>query len=81
MEESFEDFAMKLRVVLTPESDGGYSAEVPSLPGCFSEGDTRSEALANIRDAAVLWLEAQHEIRRLRNGIVESQELCEVIEL
>ena len=42
---------MKLRVVLYEEEDGGYSAEVPALPGCFSEGDTLEEALANVKEA------------------------------
>jgi antitoxin HicB len=38
-------------VVLHPDEDGGYWVEVPSLPGCISEGDTRDEALENIKDA------------------------------
>jgi len=49
---------MKLRVVLEPSEDGGYAAYVPSLPGCISEGDTREEALENIREAIDLYLEA-----------------------
>jgi predicted RNase H-like HicB family nuclease len=40
-----------LEVVLTPETGGGYSAVVPNLPGCVSEGDTVEEALANVKDA------------------------------
>lgn len=39
------------QVILIPDETGGYTVEVPSLPGCFSEGDTREEALANIQDA------------------------------
>jgi antitoxin HicB len=38
-------------VILHPEEDGGYWVEVPSLPGCISEGNTRDEALENIKDA------------------------------
>jgi antitoxin HicB len=38
-------------VILHPEEDGGYWVEVPSLPGCISEGDTKDEALENIKDA------------------------------
>ena len=49
---------MKLRVVLEPSEDGGYTVYVPSLPGCISEGDTREEALENIREAIDLYLEA-----------------------
>jgi antitoxin HicB len=46
-----------LKVVFIPETEGGFSAAVPALPGCFSEGDTLDEVRANIREAAALWLE------------------------
>ncbi len=52
---------MKLKVLLRPETVGGYSVSVPALPGCFSQGETRDEALANIREAAELWLEVAAE--------------------
>ena len=48
---------MRLRVMLEPSDEGGYTAIVPALPGCISEGDTREEALANIREAIQLYLE------------------------
>ncbi len=48
---------MKLKVVLEPSEDSGYTVYVPSLPGCISEGDTIEEALANIREAIELYLE------------------------
>jgi predicted RNase H-like HicB family nuclease len=48
---------MKLIVILEPSEEGGFTAIVPSLPGCISEGDTREEALANIREAIALYLE------------------------
>lgn len=48
---------MKLSVVLERSDEGGYSAFVPSLPGCISEGDTKEEALANIKEAIELYLE------------------------
>ena len=48
---------MKLKVVLEPSEEGGYTVYVPSLPGCISEGDTREEALGNIREAIELYLE------------------------
>ncbi|MDD3622675.1 MAG: type II toxin-antitoxin system HicB family antitoxin, partial [Methanofollis sp.] len=37
--------------------EGGYTVYVPSLPGCISEGDTREDALRNIREAIDLYLE------------------------
>ena len=48
---------MKIKIVLKPSDEGGYTVYVPSLPGCISEGDTREEALANIREAIELYLE------------------------
>jgi len=48
---------MKVRVVLEPSEEGGYTVYVPALPGCISEGDTRDEALANVREAIELYLE------------------------
>ena len=48
---------MKLKIVLEPSEEGGYTAYVPSLPGCISEGDTREEALTNIKEAIELYLE------------------------
>jgi len=48
---------MKLKVVLEPSDEGGYTALVPSLPGCISEGNTIDEALLNIKEAIELYLE------------------------
>jgi predicted RNase H-like HicB family nuclease len=48
---------MKLRVVLEPSPEGGFTAFVPALPGCISEGDTREIAMQNIREAVELYLE------------------------
>ena len=48
---------MKLNVVLEPSDEGGFAAYVPSLPGCISEGDSREDALRNIREAIELYLE------------------------
>lgn len=42
------------QVILIPDEDGGYTIEVPSLPGCISQGDTIDEALANIKEAIEL---------------------------
>jgi predicted RNase H-like HicB family nuclease len=48
---------VRVKVVLEPSDQGGYTVYVPSLPGCVSEGDSRDEALANIREAIELYLE------------------------
>lgn len=48
---------MKLKVVLEPSDEGGFTIYVPSLPGCISEGNTMEEALANIKESIELYLE------------------------
>jgi predicted RNase H-like HicB family nuclease len=48
---------VNLKVVLEPSEDGGFTVIVPSLPGCISEGDSKDEALKNIREAIELYLE------------------------
>jgi len=48
---------MKLKIALEPSDEGGFTVYVPSLPGCISEGDTKEEALANIKEAIELYLE------------------------
>jgi predicted RNase H-like HicB family nuclease len=48
---------LKLKVILEPSEEGGYTVYVPSLPGCISEGDSEAEALTNIKEAIELYLE------------------------
>ena len=49
---------MNLKVILEASDEGGYTVIVPALPGCISEGDTREEALKNVREAIELYLES-----------------------
>jgi len=46
------------QVVLHPGEDGYWVAECPSLPGCVSQGKTKEEAIANIREAIAAYVEA-----------------------
>ena len=48
---------MRYTVILEREQDGGFVAHIPALPGCVSQGDTRQEALENIREAADLYVQ------------------------
>jgi predicted RNase H-like HicB family nuclease len=52
---------MTRRVILYPGEDGYVVAEVPSLPGCISQGKTRDEALTNILEAIALHTEILRE--------------------
>ena len=50
-------------VILIPDLEvGGYTVEVPSLPGCVTEGDTVEEVLANARDAIQLYIETRRHL-------------------
>ncbi len=62
---------MRLRVVLEPSDEGGYTVYVPSLPGCISEGDSREEALENIREAIELYLEPSESQPLADEALVE----------
>ena len=68
---------MKYTVVLEKEADGGYVVSVPVLPGCVSQGDTREEALANIREAIDLYVEDCH----LAGDPVPEEDSLEYVEL
>ncbi|VAX20711.1 hypothetical protein MNBD_NITROSPINAE03-1227 [hydrothermal vent metagenome] len=47
---------MKLRVIIEKDEEGFFVAEVPSLPGCLSQGNTEDQAIANIKEAIEGWL-------------------------
>lgn len=71
-------------VVLSPDPErGGYTVTVPALPGAVSEGDTRDEALANIREAMEGWLEVALEDGHgplLETPELVAAEIAEVLE-
>ncbi len=52
---------MVLKVVIEPGEDKGFVAHVPALRGCWSQGDTRGDAMANIREAITAWLEVEQD--------------------
>lgn len=62
---------MKYQVIIH-KSEYGYDAHVPALPGCHSQGETEAEALENIKDAIVTYLEMeQDELREAQIREVE----------
>lgn len=56
------------------ETDEGWSVSCLDLPGCHSQGETRAEALLNIREAIQLWLEVEAEEAGVKT--VETLELA-----
>ena len=68
---------MRYTVVLEREGDGGFVATVPVLPGCVSQGDTREEALLNIREAMEVYIEDC----RLAGDAVPVEDSVEYVEL
>jgi predicted RNase H-like HicB family nuclease len=67
---------MRFKVVLEESDEGGYTAYVPSLPGCISEGDTKEEALKNIHEAIELYLESVED-----DWILDEKDLVQEIEV
>jgi len=50
---------MQYKIVLEPDpEDGGFAVHCPALAGCYAQGDTREEAIANIREAIEVYLES-----------------------
>jgi len=66
---------MNFKVVLEPQEEGGYTAYAPTLPGCVSQGETRDEAMANIKEAIELYLESLRE-RKVPLPQVEEHEVA-----
>jgi len=52
---------MGYTVVLEREADGGFVISVPALPGCISQGDSREDALRNIKEAIEVYVEDCNE--------------------
>jgi predicted RNase H-like HicB family nuclease len=63
-------------VLLYTDENGNWIAEVLSLPGCNSDGRTREEALARVRDAIALYLE---NLQRESLSIPEDYANCELV--
>ena len=61
--------------VFEPNKDGVYTATIPSLPGCISEGDSFEEALKNIEEAAALYLEDVKADKTLEQFADAAQEI------
>ena len=65
---------MKLKAVIHKAEEGGFWAEVPSLPGCSTQGETLEELTENLRDAITLWLDVGEDE-------IEGQSKDQILEL
>ena len=70
------DDGVNVKILIYSGEDGYLVAECPALPGCASQGRTREEALANIREAIAGWLEVQQD--RAGRPAAERVEVVEV---
>ncbi len=68
---------MTIKVVVEPGEDRGFVAHVPALRGCWSQGSTREEAINNIREAILAWLETEQD-KEESSASAESVELVQV---
>ena len=66
---------MNYRVILEAQEEGGYTVYVPALPGCLSQGETKEEALINIKEAIELYLESL-ESRSISPPVVMEYEVA-----
>lgn len=60
-----DKYNYKVEIIKLSEDDGGgFLAEVPKLPGCISDGETREEALINVQDAIKSWIDTAKDLKR-----------------
>jgi predicted RNase H-like HicB family nuclease len=52
---------MNIKIVVNKAEEGGFWGQVPSMPGCYSQGETIDELMLNIREAIELWQEVALE--------------------
>lgn len=67
------DIPVALTAIVRPEPDeGGYSASIPALPVCHTQGETLDEVRANLREAAEGWLAVAHESALANSRVTEA---------
>lgn len=58
---------MKFHVILEPAEEGGYNVSIPSLDGCYTQGDTEEVALTNAKEAIICYLEGLQKIGEIKS--------------
>jgi len=69
---------LKFNVILEPAEEGGYNATVPALDGCFTQGETVEETLANAEEAIHCYIEGLEKVNQIKStphGILKEVEL------
>jgi predicted RNase H-like HicB family nuclease len=69
---------LQYNAVFQEEKEGGYSAWVPSLPGCASQGESFEETVENIKESIELYLESEPEIAKSGDESKEKQFLIPI---
>ncbi|MCX8010475.1 MAG: type II toxin-antitoxin system HicB family antitoxin [Ignavibacteria bacterium] len=59
---------MKFNVILEKAEEGGYNVTVPALDGCFTQGDTKDEALENAKEAIICYLEGLEKLNQIKSS-------------
>jgi predicted RNase H-like HicB family nuclease len=68
---------MKVKVIVHKAEEGGYWAEVPSLPGCFTQGETLEELKQNVYEAVEGWLRTKEE--NINEVVDKDSEVLELV--
>jgi len=59
---------MNIRVIIEQDENDCFVAEVPAMPGCLSQGRTKAEAIANIKEAISAWMEVMESKAPVPSG-------------
>ncbi len=63
---------MKIKIILEPQEEGGYTVYAPSIQGCISQGETKAESIKNIKEAIELCLEVDQYTPKLNKNKTET---------
>ena len=69
---------MKFNIILKPEKDGGYNVTVPALDGCFTQGNTKEEAILNAKEAILCYLEGLEKLNQIKLSPNAQTEVLEI---
>jgi predicted RNase H-like HicB family nuclease len=58
---------MKFNIILEPAEEGGFNVSVPALEGCYTQGDSETEAIVNAKEAILCYLEGLEKVNQIRS--------------